>query len=379
MPLFGHVSLILAADHSKLSKRHGATSVGDFERQGYLPDAMVNFLALLGWNDGSEKEIFTREELIQSFTLERCGPGPVLSVERGSSVLGGDEGVLKVIEPDGWHCYAGQGSCLSRAWPEQGRGGACCSASAWQVVAWRKEVHRAAGTCPALGVPADQAGAQGAQGGRCVRPEQAHLDQRPVPEGPPGEPAAEPGLPGVDAVRHALCLPERQSALVTTDEVWLLVSAAGMVHPVMAGRAMVVAVAGSPAGLQQAEEPPGVLLRSGCGFGPESAQRAQPAEAGKLISAAARAAGLLSKPDTPFVKEAAALLRSTLTTVRDADTGMRNLLGYPLDNTLGQQEAQDFLQGGSLKNVGKEILAVSAPCSCPCSCLLMAGVTLIPL
>ena len=53
---------------------------------------------------------------------------------------------------------------------------------------------------------------------------------------------------------------------MTTDEVWLLVSAAGMVIPVMAGRAMVVAVAGSPAGLQQAEEPPGVLLRSGCVF-----------------------------------------------------------------------------------------------------------------
>ena len=71
VPLFGHVSLILAADHSKLSKRHGATSVGDFQKQGYLPDAMVNFLALLGWNDGSEKEIFTREELIQAFSLDR--------------------------------------------------------------------------------------------------------------------------------------------------------------------------------------------------------------------------------------------------------------------------------------------------------------------
>ena len=79
VPLFGHVSLILAADHSKLSKRHGATSVGDFQRQGYLPDAMVNFLALLGWNDGSEKEIFTREELVQSFTLERFGPSLVLT------------------------------------------------------------------------------------------------------------------------------------------------------------------------------------------------------------------------------------------------------------------------------------------------------------
>ena len=65
------------------------------------------------------------------------------------------------------------------------------------------------------------------------------------------------------------------------------------------------------------------------------------------------------------MKEATALLRTTLTTLKDADTGMRNLLGYPLDNTLGQSEAQDFLQGGSLKNVSQEILAVSAPCSCP--------------
>ena len=69
-------------------------------------------------------------------------------------------------------------------------------------------------------------------------------------------------------------------------------------------------------------------------------------------------AGLLGKPDTPFVKEAAALLRTSLTTVKDADTNMRNLLGYPLDNTLQQSEAQEFLQGG-LKDVAKEILAVS--------------------
>ena len=59
------------------------------------------------------------------------------------------------------------------------------------------------------------------------------------------------------------------------------------------------------------------------------------------------------------MKEAAALLRTSLTTVRDADTNMRNLLGYPLDNTLQQSEAQEFLQGG-LKDVAKEILAVSS-------------------
>ena len=72
VPKFGHVSLILAPDHSKLSKRHGAASVGDFEREGYLPQAMVNFLALVGWNDGTEKETFSKEELIQAFSLDRC-------------------------------------------------------------------------------------------------------------------------------------------------------------------------------------------------------------------------------------------------------------------------------------------------------------------
>ena len=54
-PAFGHVSLILAPDKSKLSKRHGATSVGEFRAQGYLPKAMINYLSLLGWNDGTEQ------------------------------------------------------------------------------------------------------------------------------------------------------------------------------------------------------------------------------------------------------------------------------------------------------------------------------------
>ncbi|CAM6111056.1 unnamed protein product [Calypogeia fissa] len=71
MPLFGHVSLILAPDRSKLSKRHGATSVGQFKEMGYLPQAMVNYLALLGWNDGSEEEIFTIEQIIEKFSIDR--------------------------------------------------------------------------------------------------------------------------------------------------------------------------------------------------------------------------------------------------------------------------------------------------------------------
>lgn len=70
LPLFGHVPLILGPDGKRLSKRHGATAVGEYQRAGILPDAMVNFLALLGWSPGTDEEVFTREELIQRFTLE---------------------------------------------------------------------------------------------------------------------------------------------------------------------------------------------------------------------------------------------------------------------------------------------------------------------
>jgi glutamyl-tRNA synthetase len=70
LPVFAHVPLILGADKKRLSKRHGATSVMEYDRQGYLPDALVNFLALLGWSPGDDREILSREELIESFTLE---------------------------------------------------------------------------------------------------------------------------------------------------------------------------------------------------------------------------------------------------------------------------------------------------------------------
>ncbi len=70
LPVFAHVPLILGADKKRLSKRHGATSVMEYERQGYLADAVVNFLALLGWSPGGDREILSRRELIDSFTLE---------------------------------------------------------------------------------------------------------------------------------------------------------------------------------------------------------------------------------------------------------------------------------------------------------------------
>lgn len=71
VPLFGHVPMILGSDGKRLSKRHGATSVGEYERQGLLAAAMVNFLALLGWSPGDDREQMTVEELIEAFSMER--------------------------------------------------------------------------------------------------------------------------------------------------------------------------------------------------------------------------------------------------------------------------------------------------------------------
>jgi glutamyl-tRNA synthetase len=74
-PEFAHVPLILGTDKKKLSKRHGITSVTEYERLGYLPDAMVNFLALLGWSPGGDREVMTREQLIAAFSLEGISGG----------------------------------------------------------------------------------------------------------------------------------------------------------------------------------------------------------------------------------------------------------------------------------------------------------------
>jgi len=75
-PKYAHCSLILGEDRSKLSKRHGATSVDQFRSEGFLPDAMLNYLALLGWNDGTEQEVFSRAELIKKFSLNRVVKSP---------------------------------------------------------------------------------------------------------------------------------------------------------------------------------------------------------------------------------------------------------------------------------------------------------------
>jgi len=71
MPEFAHIPMILGEDGSRLSKRHGATSVTEYRDKGYLPHALVNFLALLGWSPGNDQEIISIQEMIEKFTLKR--------------------------------------------------------------------------------------------------------------------------------------------------------------------------------------------------------------------------------------------------------------------------------------------------------------------
>jgi nondiscriminating glutamyl-tRNA synthetase len=78
VPEFAHVSLILGQDRSKLSKRHGATSVSQYAGEGFLPEAMVNYLTLLGWSHPEGAEIFSRDEAVARFSLDRVNPAPAV-------------------------------------------------------------------------------------------------------------------------------------------------------------------------------------------------------------------------------------------------------------------------------------------------------------
>jgi len=83
VPQFAHLPLLLNPDKSKLSKRQGDVAVEDYRRKGYLKEALVNFVAFLGWNPGDERELFTLEELSKEFSLERVGnSGAVFNIEK---------------------------------------------------------------------------------------------------------------------------------------------------------------------------------------------------------------------------------------------------------------------------------------------------------
>src|SRR5437764_2897735 len=78
LPAYGHLANILGEDGKQLSKRHGATSAEEFRAQGYLPEALVNFLALLGWSYDDKTTIMSRGELVERFTLDRVGASPAI-------------------------------------------------------------------------------------------------------------------------------------------------------------------------------------------------------------------------------------------------------------------------------------------------------------
>ena len=97
-PAFAHVSLVLGPDHGVLSKRHGATSVAEFRARGYLPEALTNYLALLGWSPGDGEELLPLEELAKRFRLEDVGKSAgVFDVEKLAWV---NRHYLKLAAPD---------------------------------------------------------------------------------------------------------------------------------------------------------------------------------------------------------------------------------------------------------------------------------------
>jgi glutamyl-tRNA synthetase len=106
-PKFAHLPLILGQDKSKMSKRHGATSISDYKNMGYLPDAIINFLAILGWSpDDTSKEFFTKNEIIEQFSLEKIHKsGAIFDIKKLNWLnqqyirLENDNGLYKLVEP----------------------------------------------------------------------------------------------------------------------------------------------------------------------------------------------------------------------------------------------------------------------------------------
>ncbi len=88
-PKYAHIPLILNKDRSKLSKRQGGLTIKEFREDGYLPEALVNFMVLLGWNPGTDQEMFLLEDLIKNFSLEKIQKaGAILNIERLNFVNG---------------------------------------------------------------------------------------------------------------------------------------------------------------------------------------------------------------------------------------------------------------------------------------------------
>ena len=89
MPEFAHLSTILGPDRTRLSKRHGSTSVSEYRKKGYLPQAMINYLALLGWSHPDLKEIVDMKELVEKFDLDRVSKNPAVYDEKKLTWMNG--------------------------------------------------------------------------------------------------------------------------------------------------------------------------------------------------------------------------------------------------------------------------------------------------
>jgi glutamyl-tRNA synthetase len=106
VPQFAHLPLILGKDRKKLSKRLGATSVEEFRQEGYLPEALVNFLALLGWSPGGDRELLTIAEMIRDFSLERVNKADAVFDDDKLAWMNGeylrvaaDERLMELVTP----------------------------------------------------------------------------------------------------------------------------------------------------------------------------------------------------------------------------------------------------------------------------------------
>jgi len=119
-PRFGHVPNVLGSDHSKLSKRHGATSIGEFRERGYLPEALANYLALLGWSPGENQELLPLGELAKRFRIEDVGknagvfdPEKLAWVNRHYLKLAAPDRLMALslpfLEKEGWIREPGSG------------------------------------------------------------------------------------------------------------------------------------------------------------------------------------------------------------------------------------------------------------------------------
>lgn len=104
IPKFAHIPMILGSDRTRLSKRHGATSVMQFHDEGYLSDAMVNYLALLGWGYDDSQTLFSREELIEKFSLERVSKNPAVFDFQKLQWMNGV--YIRELSLDEFYCHA---------------------------------------------------------------------------------------------------------------------------------------------------------------------------------------------------------------------------------------------------------------------------------